>query len=118
AALAHACAVSTVEPRPAALAARHPVQSLDRFVAVRRPDDLLALAEREFRRDAGLAALSPDELEHGAGRPAVLVADSGHTAKAAGTPRAGCAGAGRDGGDGAADSGRCLHHVCASRSLS
>src|SRR6185437_4466700 len=54
--------------RPAALAVRHPVQSLGRVAAVRRADAVLAVAAGEFRRDAGLAPLPPDELEHGAGR--------------------------------------------------
>src|SRR6185437_12944130 len=102
AAVARSLAASVCAQRAAASGFRLPAQSVDRVPGVRRRDAVLAVAVRAVLRHAGLAPVSGDELEHGPGRAAVLVADPGQPPQTARATVARNAHTRRNAGDGAA----------------
>src|SRR5690242_19350391 len=76
--MAHAFPETAAGHRAGQVVVGHPAESAGRAVAVRGPDGVLAVAVGHLLHDAGLAPVSPDELEHGRQRRLVLVADPGY----------------------------------------
>src|SRR5665213_2669105 len=93
------------------LAFQHPAASIRRGAAVCRLDLSVAVAGGALRRDARLAAVSLDELQHGRRRHVVLVADPRSPSAAAGAAVAGRTRVRGAGGDPAADPDRRVHHL-------